>query len=97
MNGDRVVAVYEMYLASKEKLSVIKGDNELFAHYSLTKFLLLFLVRSALETDDTGMALTQRPSDFLSQPKGMERLRSTIAKLSQTLVRLLDGEIFAPK
>src|ERR1017187_9953869 len=73
VNGDRIVAVYEMYEASREKLNLMK--NELFAHYGLSKFLLLYLVRSAIETDDTGIELTQRPSDFLSEPKGMARLR----------------------
>ena len=91
VNGDRIVSVYEIYESSREKLSAMK--NELFAHYGLTKFLLVYLVRLALESDHTGNELIQRPSDFLSQPDGRNRLRSCIGKISQMLVRLLDAEV----
>jgi AIPR protein len=91
VSGDRIVSIYEMYESSREKLGAMK--NELFAHYGLTKFFLLYLVRLALETDDTGNALIQRPSDFLSQPKGRERIRFCIGKIAQMIVRLLDAEV----
>jgi hypothetical protein len=91
VNGDRVISVYEIYEASRAKLAVMK--NELFGHYGLTKFLLVYLVRLVLETDDTGNDLIQRPSDFLSQPKGRARLRFCVGKIAQMLVRLLDAEV----
>lgn len=91
VNADRIICVYEIYVASRAKLGGMK--NELFGHYGLTKFLLLYLVRLALETDDTGSDLIQRPSDFLSKPKGRERLRFCVGKISQMLVRLMDAEV----
>ncbi|MGB8478937.1 MAG: AIPR family protein [Acidobacteriaceae bacterium] len=91
VSGDRIVSVYEIYESSRAKLNAMK--NDLFAHYGLTKFLLVYLVRLALETDDIGNELIQRPSDFLSQPKGRTRIRYCIEKTSQMLVRLLDAEV----
>jgi hypothetical protein len=78
-------------MSHRAKLNAMK--NELFGHYGLTKFFLLYLVRLALESDDTGNDLIQRPSDFFSRPKGRARIRFCIGKISQMLVRLLDAEV----
>jgi hypothetical protein len=91
VNADRIVSAHEIYESSRAKLSAMQ--NELFAHYGLTKFLLVYLVRLALETDNTGSDLIQRPSDFLSHPKGRARIRFCIGRISQMLVRLLDAEV----
>jgi len=91
VNGDRIVAIYTMYEAAREKLGLMQ--NDLFAHYGLTKFLLLYLIREALETDEVGTELTINPSKFLSETRGLWRSQYAIGKLAQTLVRLLDAEI----
>src|SRR5262249_40663530 len=68
-------------------------ENALFAHYGLSRFLLLYLVREALDTDSSGKKLTQFPSEFLEAPQGRKRIRSCVGKIGKTLVRLLDAEI----
>jgi hypothetical protein len=91
VTGDRIVAVHEIFQASKEKLGLL--DNSLFARYGLTKYLMLYLVREALVTDEVGNELWNQPSAFLEQPRGRRRIRYSVGKLSQTLARLLDKEI----
>jgi hypothetical protein len=91
VNGDRIVAVREIYHAAIGRLPIMA--NEMFSKYGLTKFTLLYLVREALQTDDTGNRLITRPSEFLKEPKGRARLFHVIGEMAQTLVRLLDGEI----
>ena len=91
VNGDRIVVVKEIYEATREKLSII--DNELFANYGLTKFLLLYLVYEALRTSETGQSLINRPAQFLSEKNGRKRIRESIGKLAQSIVRILNTEV----
>jgi hypothetical protein len=91
VTGDRIVALWGIYKASIDKLALMQ--NSLFAHYGLTKFLMLHLVREALITDSLGSALYQQPSAFLEQNKGQERIAYATGKLAQTLARVLDREV----
>ena len=92
VTADRVVTVYEIYEAAREQSSVI--ENELFSKYGLTKFLLLYLVREALQTSDAGNNLIMQPSvSSSSQPKGRRRLRRSIAALAKIVARILSKEV----
>jgi hypothetical protein len=91
VTGDRIIALREIYEAAKARLTIM--DNEMFARYGLTRFLLLYLVREALQTDEVGNQLIMHPSDFLAEPNGRQRLAQAIGELSQTLIRLLDSEV----
>jgi hypothetical protein len=83
VTGDRIIAVREIYEAARARLSIM--DNEMFARYGLTRFLLLYLVREALQTDETGNQLVTHPSIFLSEPNGRKRLSHAIGELAQTI------------
>jgi hypothetical protein len=91
MNAHRAVFLYDAYTVVYEKLSVL--DDAVFANYTLTRWLVLHLVREALLTDAVGKSCFGRPSDFLSQPNGRVRLRECIGHITQTLVRALNGEV----
>jgi hypothetical protein len=91
VTGDRIIAVREIYEAAKARLAIM--DNEMFSRYGLTRFLLLYLVREALQTDGTGNQLIMHPSEFLREANGRQRLSRAIGELAQTLVRLLDSEV----
>lgn len=91
VTGDRIVTVMEIYEAAIEELAVI--DNELFANYGLTKYLLLYLVREALQTSSTGQLLINRPIEFLSEPNGRKRIHVAIGKLAKSIARILNTEI----
>jgi hypothetical protein len=91
VDGNRVVTVYNVYECAIEKLSLI--ENQLFARYGLTRFLLLYLLREALETDETGRKFCADPTSFTKQSQGRSRLLKCIDKISEVVVRLLDGEV----
>ncbi|HMD86575.1 MAG TPA: AIPR family protein [Terriglobia bacterium] len=91
VTGDRLLALWQIYKAGMDKLKLMK--NELFAHYGLTKFLMLYLIREALSVDESGNELCQHPSTFIEQARGLDRIRHSTGKLAQTLARLLDSEI----
>lgn len=93
VTADRIVVVYEIYEAAREHLPVIGTAHELFSKYSLTRFLLLYLVREALETSETGNALISRPSDFISEEKGRKRIRYSVGALAKTIAKMLGKEV----
>jgi hypothetical protein len=68
-------------------------DDKLFADYTLTRWLGLYLLREALMTDPLGKKLFENPTVFISEKNGKERLWVCIAHVTQSVVRLLNGEI----
>ena len=95
VNADRAIFLYDIYLIVMEKLSLL--DDTLFAHYTLTRWLALFLLREALLTDPLGKELFENPRAFLAETNGRERLRLCIAHVTQSVVRLVNGEIIRHK
>ena len=91
VDGDRIVTLYMVYLCVMGKLGSI--DNQLFARYGLTRFLVLYLLREALETDQLGKDFCLNPSAFIKQSQGKSRLLECIDKVSQVVVQLVDGEV----
>jgi len=67
VSGDRVVTLYNVYEIVISKLSLL--ENQLFARYGLTRFLALYLLRQALETDEAGRDFCAHPASFTKQPK----------------------------
>ena len=55
-----------------------------------TKYLLMYLLREALETDAQGDELCKNPSFFFTQKDGRKKVREAIAKTAGAIVRILD-------
>ena len=91
VNGDRIVTLYRLYLIVVSKLGLI--ENQLFAKYRLTHFLLLYLVRQALETDATGKSFCANPGPFIGTKRDRARLMTTLDKIIQAVVRVVNGEV----
>lgn len=91
VDGARIATLYNVYTIVLGKLSLI--ENQLFARYGLTRFLALYLLRQALETDESGQRFCDNPTAFVNQQKGEARLRECIDKVSQAIIQLLDGEV----
>lgn len=91
VNADRAVFAYDAFKTVLEKLDLM--EDQLFATYTLTRWLVLYLTREALMTDDTGRQLHANPSTFFSEPNGRERVRKCVASVIQKIVRLLNGEV----
>lgn len=89
MNAHRAVFLQDAYEATMEKLSLI--EDEFYGDYVLTRWLLLYLVREALITDQLGKALFANPGEFLSKSNGREQVKLCIRHIAQNVARLLSG------
>jgi hypothetical protein len=91
VSGTRIVNEYNVYQTVLGKLELL--ENNLFARYTLTRFLVLYLLREVLETDELGKTYCLDPSGFINSPKKRTRLKECIDKISKVVVRLLNGEV----
>jgi AIPR protein len=87
----RAIYVYDTYQTAMEKMKLI--EDQLFATYTLSRWLVMYLVREALLTDTEGKRLHQDPAAFFSLPNGRERVRKCVAGVVQRVVRILDREL----
>ncbi len=88
---DRAIYAHDTYGIVIEKMALMK--DQLFATYTLSRWLVMYLVREALLTDSEGKKLHADPSSFFSKPNGRKRVRKCISSAAQTIVRILDREI----
>jgi hypothetical protein len=91
VNGIRVIATYRLYEHVIDRLDLFK--NQLFARYTITRFLMLFLLREILETDSAGLRFCGEPGYFVKSRKRRKRFDGCMAKLTKVVVRLLDAEV----
>ncbi len=91
VTATRIVALRDVYQVILDHLDEIQ--NQPLANYSLTKFFLTFLLRRALETDETGKLFCQKPQEFIDAPNGRERLKSCIAGVIEELIVELNYEV----
>lgn len=91
VTGDRIVTLYRMYQIMMSKLDMI--ENQLFARYRLTHFFLMYLLRQVLETDSLGKEFCAKPEPFISNRRHRETLLSSIDKIAQVVVRIVNAEV----
>jgi hypothetical protein len=91
VDAHRIRALYEALLCVRDILPSLQ--NQLLANYRLVQFLLLFLLRRALETDELGKAFVRRPQDFVVQPNGLVRIQKCISAILNDLVVDLNAEL----
>ena len=93
VTADRIVAVNDIYKTIIESLKIVKEENKLFGSYTLTRFLVLYLVREALETDPVGQQFCEDPSRFMKAENGRNRLTESMGNLVKSVIRPLDNEV----
>jgi hypothetical protein len=91
VTATRVVALHDVYQVVVDHLNEIQ--NKPLANYTLTKFFLMFLLRRALETDETGKHFCQKPHEFINSPNGRERLKGCVAGVLKELIVELNYEV----
>lgn len=91
VDAHRIIAVYEISEAVASVLGEI--ENGLLASYRLTQYFMLYLVRLALELDDTGKECCAEPWKFLKAANGRARLRAATAPVGADLVIDLNAEV----
>lgn len=90
VDADRVVALWDIDRVIQGKLPEMK--HNLFAHYSLTRFLLHYLLREALEIDTgEGLKFCKNPSTLLNETNGRARLKIAIEPLVVALRNIVDA------
>ena len=91
VDGLRIVSVYRLYRLVLSKLELL--ENQLFARYTITRFLVLYLLREALEKDAIGREFCLRPNHFVRTRAKRDRLHECLDKVTQVVLRILDSEV----
>jgi hypothetical protein len=91
LNAERAVFLYETYQAVKGKLGLMTDQN--FAAYTLSRWLILYLVREALNTDELGTKLVANTQPFYAEESKRKRTKECVTYIVQRLVRLLNSEV----
>ena len=91
VNADRILAAAIIHGVILQAIDNV--EDRPFASYRLTQYLLLFLVREALELDPLGKSFCQNPGKFLSEPNGRERIRTCFARVIADIVIDLNAEL----
>ena len=91
VNADRILAIAIIHEVILKAINSV--EDRPLAAYRLTQYLLLYLVREALELDPLGKGFCQNPGKFLSESKGRERIRTCFAQVAADIVIDLNAEI----
>jgi len=91
VTGNRITTVYRIYRIIVPKLSML--SNQLFGGYKLTHFLVMYLMREALETDHLGKQFCANPEKFTSTKSDLAKVLLCIENIAQTVIRALDNEV----
>jgi hypothetical protein len=67
-------------------------QNQLFGKYTLTRYLIIYLIREALETDALGKELCLNPTAFLKGDGARDRVVQAVKKVATSIVKLVDTE-----
>lgn len=91
MNAHRIIALDIIFDALMQSMAAL--ENDLIANYTLTRYVLLYLLRQALETNSQGKEFCKDPSPFLSEPNGPTRLKLCMSNILNDLIIDLNAEI----
>jgi hypothetical protein len=68
-------------------------NDKKIARYTLTKYVIMFVVRNILESDDLGISLIQNPSPFVSNPELIRNLRSVLSIILDDIIIDFNAEV----
>jgi len=91
VTAGRIVAVSDLQTAIQQCMSDI--ENRMLASYRLCEYLLLYLLRSALELDEAGCKLCATPEAFISETNGRARLRACAERIIKDIIIDLNAEV----
>lgn len=91
VTADRIVLCRT--IADSIDAALPRLTNGLFAKYALTRYMLLYCVRSILEKDPLWMQINNSPQTFVRLEKGRQRFRKCIDNIVGDLVTDVNAEI----
>ena len=91
VTADRIV----MCQVIRETVDAVLVDinNRLLAKYVLTRYLLIFIVRRVLESDEFGKQIIAEPKSFVRGPDTREKFRKLVEGILQDIVTDLNSEV----
>ena len=92
VTADRIVM---LHIIREEIVEITKkqSDNTLFWRYLLTRYLMMYLVREILESDEQGRQIIEAPEHVMPYESERVRFRKCIKMLLGDLVEDLNGEV----
>jgi hypothetical protein len=91
VTADRVVLCHVMAGAIEEKLPEI--ENQLFARYALTRYMLLYVMRQIIERDELADRLLTSPEEFVRRAGDRQRFRECVSRIIGDFVIDLNDEV----
>lgn len=88
VNADRVVTLWKISKIVKSELDNV--EDRLFAGYSLTQFLVLYLLREVLELSESGgREFCKDPTPYVRANDGFERVNYTVTAIVHDIVKMV--------
>lgn len=91
VNADRLIMcheIMEVINASKDQI-----NNKLFAKYTLTRYIILYLIRCVLENDSCGIELIKDPMPFVRSEINRNYFKECINKMVSDIIVDINGEV----
>ncbi len=92
VTADRIVML-QMIKEEIDKISEGQDENTLFWKYRLTRYLMLYLIREILESDEQGLEIIRTPGNMTRIESERRRFQECIRTLLRDLVLDLNAEV----
>jgi hypothetical protein len=91
VTAPRIVAVTDLHTAIIDCLDEV--ESQMLSSYRLTQYFLLFLLRQALEVDETGKAFCASPEPFITEDNGRSRIGICAQRIVKDIIIDLNAEV----
>lgn len=91
VNADRLIMCHEIMEVINASIDQI--NNKLFAKYTLTRYIILYLIRCVLENDSLGIKLIRDPMPFVRSEKDRIYFKECISKMISDIIVDINGEV----
>ena len=91
VTADRIVLCHIIGEVISSRISKI--DNQLFAKYALTKFMMLYMIRLVLDGDPLGAKIISEPNAYVRSLTNRQKLILALGTIVDDLVVDINGEV----
>jgi hypothetical protein len=92
VTADRIV-LCEVILEAVDK-ALPKIKNTLFGKYALTRYLLLYVIREILESDEMFSEISEKPGKFVKDAADRDHFRTCVTTILDDVVIDLNSEMY---
>lgn len=91
VTADRIVMCHVMMKSVIDSIEDI--NNKLFGKYALTRYAMLYMLRSILERDPRGLELIKNPSPFVITLENREHFKNCVRKIIGDIIVDINAEV----